>query len=52
MGIIEEALKACGMNNRKQKVIIMVCICVLILLGGCSEKKLHIHMITKKRLPV
>lgn len=50
MGIIEEALKVCGMNNRKQKVIIMVCICVLILLGGCSEKKTTYTYDNKKEI--
>ena len=28
------------MNKRKQKLIIMVCICALIFLSGCSEKKM------------
>ena len=50
MGIIEEALKACGMNNRKQKVIIIVCICVLILLSGCSEKKTTYTYDNKKEI--
>ena len=50
MEIIEEALKAYGLENRKQKVIIIVCICVLILLSGCSEKKTTYTYDNKKEI--
>ena len=50
MEIIEEALKAYGLENRKQKVIIIVCICVLILLCGCSEKKTTYTYDNKKEI--
>ena len=50
MEIIEEALKAYGLENGKQKVIIIVCICVLILLSGCSEKKTTYTYDNKKEI--
>lgn len=38
------------MSKRKQKFIIMVCICVLILLSGCSEKKTTYTYDNKKEI--
>ncbi len=38
------------MNKRKQKLIIMVCICALIFLGGCSEKKITYTYDNKKEI--
>ena len=38
------------MNKRKQKLIIMICICALIFLSGCSEKKITYTYDNKKEI--